>query len=139
MRRSRANVGDPSVGQVPVLAQTPRCVGPGHLFSIAAPTVSATGLPGVVGAGPGPGTGAGHSGPGRAVGTNSRVPDPGLGLWTRANAVGAVPVSVSAGSAGDADAVSIVPGPHKTNTVANAVRAGICGRGGKDGKVSVNA
>ena len=59
MRASRVNVGDPSMGQVAVLAQTPCCVGSGHLLSIAAPTVSATGLPGVVGPGAGPGTGAG--------------------------------------------------------------------------------
>ncbi len=59
MRGSHGNVGDPSVGQVAVLTQTPRCVGSGHLLFIAAPTVSATGLPGVVGPGAGPGTGAG--------------------------------------------------------------------------------
>ena len=59
IRGSRVNVGDPSMGQVAVPARTPRCVGSGHLLSIAAPTVSATGLPGVVGPGAGPGTGAG--------------------------------------------------------------------------------
>ena len=40
MRGSCVNVADPSVGQVAVLAQTSRCVGPGHLLSIAAPVTN---------------------------------------------------------------------------------------------------